>query len=242
MRDIINVILFIGVCALIIFFNTPKGKGILGEYKVRRVLGRTKVGKKYVINNVTVVNEGKSSQIDHILINLKGIFVIETKNYSGQIYGQEHQGEWTQVLAYGKVKNKLYNPIMQNKTHVYALSKIINRSDCFIPLVVFNKAELKTPISDVINLRDLRRRIRLEKNEIFTPEDIALLYETIKEFKKKPQVTNKEHVASIKKMKTNLENNICPRCSGQLVEKVGKHGTFMDCSNYPQCKFIKKKF
>ena len=56
------------------------------------------------------LDNGKTSQIDHIVINSEGVFVIETKNYAGRIYGNDNQLEWTQVLVYGKVKNKLkYN-------------------------------------------------------------------------------------------------------------------------------------
>ena len=36
------------------------------------------------------------------------------------------------------------------------------------------------------------------------------------------------------------QNNICPKCGGQLVERNGKNGRFMGCSNYPKCKFTNK--
>ena len=36
-----------------------------------------------------------------------------------------------------------------------------------------------------------------------------------------------------------IDNNICPRCGGTLIERNGKYGAFMGCSNYPKCKFIK---
>lgn len=72
-----------------------------------------------------VSNNGNTTQIDHIVINPRGVFVIETKNYSGEIYGSENQREWTQVLAYGNVKNKLYNPLKQNATHVYNVKRIV---------------------------------------------------------------------------------------------------------------------
>src|SRR5690554_6205588 len=85
-------LLIIFIVLLIIFIRylrSPKGRGMIGEYRVRRALGSNVEGLKYVINDVTVVNDGKSSQIDHIVILRTGIFVIETKNYSGRIYGSE---------------------------------------------------------------------------------------------------------------------------------------------------------
>ena len=119
---IIPVILII---ILIVYLKHPSTRGKYGENKVRRVIGETVENEQYVINDLILVNEEKSSQIDHIVINPHGIFVLETKNYSGEIYGSESQREWTQVLAYGKVKNKLYNPLKQNATHVYNVKKIV---------------------------------------------------------------------------------------------------------------------
>lgn len=131
-----------------------------------------------------IVNEGKSSQIDHLVINRTGIFVIETKNYSGRIYGQEDQREWTQVLQYGKVKNKFYNPIMQNKTHIYALSKVIGRSDCFVSIIVFPKAQLMTnTTTDVGYIGSIRRRYKRQTKVIFTVEEMNSIYARLLEFK-----------------------------------------------------------
>lgn len=54
----------------------------------------------------------------------------------------------------------------------------------------------------------------------------------------------KEHLSTIKEKVVNntvLENNmICPKCNGNLVERNGKYGNFVGCSNYPKCKYIKK--
>ncbi|MGH2694217.1 MAG: type I DNA topoisomerase [Actinomycetota bacterium] len=32
----------------------------------------------------------------------------------------------------------------------------------------------------------------------------------------------------------------CPECGGDLVARVGRYGPFVGCSNYPDCKYIKK--
>lgn len=224
----------------IIFFKTPTGRGIWGEFQVKLVLGKNKQNQKYVINNLIIVNEGKSSQIDHLVINRTGIFVIETKNYSGRIYGQEDQREWTQVLQYGKVKNKFYNPIMQNRTHIYALSKVIGRNDCFVSIIVFPKAQLMTHTTiDVGYIRGIRRRYKQQTKEIFSLEEMNSIYTKLLEFKNNPQISAREHVREIKQMKNNIDNNICPRCGKQLVLRKGQYGEFYGCSGYPQCKFKK---
>lgn len=225
----------------IIFFRTAKGRGILGEFWVKRAIGKNELNVKYVINNITVVNEGKSCQIDHLIISRSGIFVIETKNYSGRIYGQENQREWTQVLAYGKSKKHFYNPILQNHTHIYHLSKIIGRNDCFISIVVFPKAKLMTNNSGYVgDIQNLKKVYKSGSNIVFTADELNDIYNKLLDIKNNPQVTMKEHVKSIEQMKQNIENNICPRCGKELILRQGQHGSFYGCSGYPQCKFTKE--
>lgn len=96
-----------------------------GEKEVRNVIGETVENEKYIINDLILQDEDKTAQIDHIVINRRAVFVIETKNYSGKIYGSENQQLWTQVLERGGEKNKLYNPLKQNATHIYYIKKLL---------------------------------------------------------------------------------------------------------------------
>ena len=236
--------LIIGIICIIViaFFKTPTAKGILGELQVRCVIGKNKPNEKYVINNLMIVNDGKSSQIDHIVINQTGIFAIETKNYSGRIYGSEDQKEWTQVLRYGKVKNKFYNPILQNRTHIYALSKVIGRSDGFISIIVFPKAVLMTNTSiEVGYLSSIKKRLNAQTKVVYTIEEINDIFKLLMEYKRNPPVSSREHIHEIKKMINGINENICPRCGRELVKRSGKYGTFYGCSGFPECKFKKMK-
>ena len=233
---IIIVLIVIGV----LFLRSPKGRGMIGEYQVRRALGNNVEGLKYVINDVTIVNNGKSSQIDHIVILRTGIFVIETKNYSGSIYGSETSRNWTQVLAYGKVKNKFYNPIMQNKSHIYALSELLGRKNIFKSVIVFPKAKLHLNVGTPVgNIRLLRKELTSYNKAILTSQEIENFYNVIMYYKENPPVTNKEHIVSIKEMKQKIEDNICPRCNSKLILRAGVQGRLYSCSNYPTCTFRK---
>jgi hypothetical protein len=60
------------------------------------------------------------TQIDNILLTSKALYVIETKDYSGWIFGSQKNKYWTQTFRShkGVKKYKFYNPIMQNKTHI----------------------------------------------------------------------------------------------------------------------------
>lgn len=120
---ILIIILIILIICLKKYFKNPKTRGKRGENSVKHIIGETIENEQYIINDLILSIDGSTSQIDHIVINSRGVFVIETKNYSGEIYGSENQREWTQVLAYGNVKNKLYNPIKQNLTHIYKVKK-----------------------------------------------------------------------------------------------------------------------
>jgi hypothetical protein len=82
---------------------------------------------------------GTFSQIDLVVATRVGIIVIEVKDYSGWIFGDGHNSQWTQVLAYGKRKYQLYNPIMQNSKHVSDLRKQLRQFETvpFYSIVVF---------------------------------------------------------------------------------------------------------
>lgn len=235
-------VLAIIVVLLISFSRTPKGKGIIGEWKVRLILGRTKKGEKYVLNNILFDTKTKSCQIDHILINKNGIFVIETKNYSGRIYGNDNQLEWTQVLQYGRVKNKFYNPVKQNQTHIYELKNIIDKETPVKSLIVFVQGNTKYISSDYVYKRSQIKSVVRKKinDKTLAVEEMENIYNQILNASKNSTTTNKEHVKNINKMKENIANNVCPRCGGKLIEKSSRFGTFYGCGNYPKCEFTKK--
>ena len=73
--------------------------------------------------------DGGYAQIDVLMIHETGIYVIECKNYTGWIFGSENNLYWYQTLYSGKSgvrKEPFYNPILQNKSHINALSDYLN--------------------------------------------------------------------------------------------------------------------
>ena len=81
------IVLIVIVIAVGAYARTPSGKGLIGELIVRINISKTKPGKQYVVNNILFqTDDGKSSQVDHLLINPNGVFVVETKNYAGRVY------------------------------------------------------------------------------------------------------------------------------------------------------------
>lgn len=236
---IVPAVIFVIGYAFYVFLGTPRGRGIVGEWRVRLAIGKSKPERQYVLNDYTVSVEGKSSQIDHIVIRENGIFVIETKNYSGRIYGNESAQEWIQVLNYGKVKNKMHNPLKQNATHIYRLKKLLPDYR-LIPVVVFVQGNTGFLDTDrVVSIAEMKRILARPTGERLSFDARLKAYTTLLRAAAEKTVTKKEHLAEIAKLKSDLANNVCPRCGGRLVERHGSHGTFYGCENYPHCRFIK---
>uniref|UniRef100_UPI003D815E2E nuclease-related domain-containing protein n=1 Tax=Klebsiella pneumoniae TaxID=573 RepID=UPI003D815E2E len=83
-----------------------------------------------LISDITLpLNASQTTQIDHIFISTKGIFIIEEKNYTGDIYGGLDDKIWTVVYGFGKAKHKMLNPFVQNKTHISGVCRAIKRGD-----------------------------------------------------------------------------------------------------------------
>lgn len=199
---IISLIIGFLVISLVAYFQTPKGKGKIGEFVVKILLGRNKPRKdKYSVHNLTFLDGNKSVQIDHIVVNKCGIHVIETKNYAGRIYGDEYKKEWTQVLSFGKVKHKLHNPIHQNYGHIMSLKTVLNIDKTkFHSYIIFTgRAEImnkfKTPVIYPI---DIRKQIKNKKDVILTSDEVKDIHNKLLEMKKTNKITDKEHVESIK--------------------------------------------
>lgn len=90
-------------------------KGDKGEEMVTNVL---KDFRGYLLNDYTFFHRRTSVQVDHILILESGIYIIETKNWSGRIVGEEWDEYWTQ---YNGSKKQMYNPVLQNWRHIERL-------------------------------------------------------------------------------------------------------------------------
>jgi restriction system protein len=110
------------VIPLLRFFK-PQIKGWFGEILVHQLLTHRLDQNVYrVVRNVMLPTEDGTTQIDHIVVSRYGIFVIETKNYKGWIFGSERQAKWTQKIF--RVTNSFQNPIHQNYKHIKTLAEL----------------------------------------------------------------------------------------------------------------------
>lgn len=228
-----------------VILNLPSVKGFFGEISIRILLKFLNKDKYLIINDVLIpTNNGTTAQIDHIVVSIYGIFVIETKNYNGWIFGSENSKNWTQVIY--KTKNHFYNPIMQNKGHIKALQDLLTdfSNIKYISIVVFTiKADLKKldVTSHVVYSLGLLNTIKMYTEEIILHSDLDRIYQIILSANNDDKVARREHVERINDKKNKVEIGKCPWCGGTLVERQGKYGKFTGCSNYPRCRFVLKE-
>lgn len=218
-----------------------KLRGSYGESKVNSKLNPWIFGKveHRQINNLILIDDrGKSHQIDHVEIRQNGIFCIETKNYSGWIFGNEKSEKWTQTIYHNK--HQFLNPLKQNKSHIYHMSQILGKKYRINSLVVMVKNNAnRINSSNVVNLSELRSYLKkFNDGTIYTIKEMDEIYNLLIAANNK--MSNREHVKRIKETQKELNAGICPRCKGKLAVFESKYGKFIGCSNYPKCKFIKK--
>lgn len=122
-------------------------KGKYGEYLTYKYLRKyEKNGCEFLFNAYIPKKDDENTEIDVMMISPQGIFVFESKNYSGWIFGNEKQKTWTQTLPSGRnvTKEHFFNPIMQNKTHIKYLRKIVGDDVPIHSIIVFSeRCELK---------------------------------------------------------------------------------------------------
>lgn len=232
----------------VIFKKTylPKLIGRAGERRVARTLRRLNTKDYRVYNDIYINNGGHTSQIDHLIISIYGIFVIETKNYKGWIFGNDRAKFWTQTLF--KRKHKIYNPVLQNWGHVNSIKRISYefKKAMFFPIVVFTgSAELKKINSSVPVIKRYRliRTIRRCNEVYLTHKQLSKLEYDLQNSIVSGNEVRKQHNRNVKKRiksKRTTKTSTCPKCGGRLVEKNGKYGRFQGCSNFPTCKFTRK--
>lgn len=184
----------------------------------------------YLINNLVLLGDNKvSHQIDHIYIRSNGIFVIETKNYYGEITGQEEDSFWKRTYFVKRVRKTalFHNPLKQNQSHIKAIKRIIGKDYPIYCFVVFIQNNAKSlDLFNVCNLDDLLKRINLiTSDNPLSKEVMTNIYQKLLYFE--ADVSNEEHIENVKsvnkerkeaqkKLRMAIEKKICPDCGGIL--------------------------
>lgn len=182
--------------------NTYRDKGTIGEEEIDRELQHLDRTNYVVLRNLVLLNNNSTHQIDHVVVSNYGIFIIETKNYTGFVKGSDKYHKWVQFI--GKKKYFFLNPVIQNKGHIKALEAFFpDYSPFFVPIVCFtNKTRLAVRSNNiVINSSQLLRVIHNYKTEVLIP-DIHEVAQNLKNISlDRMDGINQDHLNNVRKYK-----------------------------------------
>lgn len=167
-----------------------RGKGYYGEHLVFSELYPHVSGACKILMNIEIPNgQGKTTEIDLLLIHETGFYVFEVKHYKGTIYGNAGDKSWTQYFRTTSNEH-FYNPVSQNRNHINALVKMFPGVPAH-SYIVFTNPDCVLKVTNVpedvsvCNLRDMLNDItpRLERNPpVFNTKDIDELFGNLKKY------------------------------------------------------------
>ena len=258
---LIILLIIILVVSLFIYlarYNSAKQKGKRGEMRVSAIL--SKLSDEYtILNDLVFRTEKGTTQIDHIVVSKYGIFTIETKNYRGEIYGDDNRKEWTQLIVtkvtYEKkwwktytyvTKNRFYNPVKQSVGHAFWIKELLSVFPHvkIVPIVVFTGDAILRYVESnnhVVYEENLLDVIDGYKTTYLTDNDVQAVLAILTSNNIRETVSDRQHVKNLRiaarEVNATINSGICPKCGGHLIKRNGKYGTFYGCSNYPKCRF-----
>lgn len=249
----IPLLMLIGLC------KTPFFKGLIGEWAVNLAARlRLDKGTYHLVRNVTLPTESGTTQIDHIIVSPFGVFVVETKNMKGWIFGSEKQKTWTQQVF--KKKSRFQNPLHQNYKHTKALESSLglDAGKIFSVVVFIGDSAFKTPMPENVTAGgSYIRYIKSKTERLLSEEEVVRIVKQIEsgrlKLSLKTHLEHVRHVQGIVQAKTStraaptmapkVEGKTCPRCGGPMVLRISKKGNqvgqqFWGCSTFPKCRGI----
>lgn len=110
------------------FTSSEETAGIRGEVFANYHLRPLLRNDEYLLTNLLIpLKNGRTTEIDSVIISRKGIFCIETKNWAGQIYGNDNDEYWEQIYDDPYKENRRpKNPVIQNERHCSVLDHLFH--------------------------------------------------------------------------------------------------------------------
>lgn len=241
------------------YWRVRRDKGLLGEFYTYRCLRQLPGYKRFLFNCYLPKQDGEKTEIDVIFLHESGIYVFESKNYSGWIFGTETNLYWTQTLPAGRGRAKkvsFLNPIVQNKVHLKWLKAFLQED--FVPFLSY------IVFSDRCTLKDIRLTSRehrvVNRYDVLSdiaqtarglgsqlkPKKIDELYDRLAPLAQAGDSEKRSHIENIHKKHHSpaspSANKVCPRCGGKLVLRTAARGAhageqFWGCSHFPRCRY-----
>lgn len=247
MEILVALLIIVGIVVAALL-KSPEAKGYFGEKSVQLFTSLHLDSAVYQrIDNITLGSAVETTQIDHVFVSEYGVFVVETKNMKGWIFGGENNAEWTQRIF--KKSSKFQNPLRQNYKHVKALQALLALPPTAIhSVVVFvGESEFKTPMpKNVTHQGGLVTYIKSFTSPILTKEHVQSAVEKIEQARlPETKETARRHVENLRIRARKVDaGEVCPRCGAGLVMRTSKSGAqvgsrFLGCSGYPKCRYTR---
>lgn len=235
--------------------KTPWFKGMIGEAFINLGIRLFLDKREYhLLKNVTLPTPQGTTQIDHVIVSRFGLFVIETKNIKGWIFGNPAHKSWTQQLY--RRRHTFQNPLRQNYLHLMTLKSLLGLADHQLHSIIYfiGDCTFKTPMPDNVMNRGLIRYIKGKTTPVLTPAEVTRVIDTIQRGRLAANwQTHKQHVAQLKARHSEVPqpplsvaaipvvnqvvnaaptitesltkpNPLCPRCGNQMVLRTAKRG------------------
>lgn len=237
----IPILLFLGI------LKTPWFKGLIGEAMVNIAIKLFLNKEDYFpIRNVTLPTEDGTTQIDHIIVSKYGLFVVETKNMNGWIFGSINQPTWTQKIY--KRTSKFQNPLRQNFKHTKTLESSLglNGNQIHSVIVFVGDCTFKTEMPDNVTYAGgFIRFVKSKRDVVFSPAEVEKIIAKIESNRLSPSLkTHFNHVKHVKSIVNDKQTRkSCPLCGQPMILRESKKANnvgqkFWGCSKYPQCRGI----
>jgi len=245
---IFNLWWVIPISLVIAISKTPWFKGLAGEFLVKfSARLRLPADTYHPIHNVTLPTPDGTTQIDHIFVSRFGIFVVETKNMKGWIFGGDHQALWTQKIY--KQTFKFQNPLRQNYKHQKALEVALDLpTDVIHSVIVFaGDSTFKTPMpANVTRGGAYVTYIKSFREAVLAESEVQDIVVKIQAGRLEPsRKTHKLHVQQLRSRSDPTAERKCPKCGSTMVLRTTRRGAnagkqFWGCSAFPRCRVIQE--
>lgn len=192
------------------FFKTFFNKGNFGEYDTYRRLTTLPGYHQVVFNLYIPTGYGATTEIDCVYIHETGLYVIESKNYSGWIFGNETDNSWLQTFANGQ-QFPFYNPVKQNIGHIRALQRLFPTipSNCYISVIVFSehctlkKVSYSQQQTCIVNRQHVKQTMLTQIQQaptIFNKQQINTIYHFLSRYTSVDADVKEQHIKHIQQI------------------------------------------
>ena len=218
-------------------------KGLSGELNTSARLTATLDESLYHYHHDIIVPfKNGSAQIDHLIVSPFGLFIIETKNLAGWIYGSSDKAKWTQVLF--KTKHQFQNPLRQTFRQKKVIASYLRiREKDIHPIINFvGDCTFQTEMPPNVVMSEPDVYIGTFKEEVFAYDELDRIQALLLDLAHQHGLSQAEHIQSLKDR--HASNTVCPKCGATLVKRTSQKGPyagtdFLGCSAYPKCHFTK---